>query len=45
MQVDFIPEEDIEAEANYLIRSFEAKHGSIKGYAVPVEDIAELHLG
>jgi len=45
MKVDFIEEADIEAEANYLIKLYEAKYGSIQGYMVPVEEIAELTLG
>lgn len=45
MKVDYIPEQRIEAEAEHLIKSFEFNHGKIVGYKIPVEDIAELHLG
>lgn len=45
MKVNYIEEADIEAEANHLIKLFEAKHGSIHGYMIPVEDIAEQTLG
>jgi len=45
MKVDYIEESDIEAEANHLIKMYEAKHGSIEGYMIPVEEIAELTLG
>ena len=45
MKVNFIEEFDIESEANHLIKLYESKHGSIDGYMIPVEEIAELTLG
>lgn len=45
MKVVYLPEEEIEAEASNLLKSFEAKHGKIKKYAIPIEEIIECHLG
>ena len=45
MQVPFIEETEIEAEAYYLIELYEKKHGIIHGYTIPTDEIAELTLG
>jgi len=45
MQVKFLHDKVIEAEAEHLLKSFEAKQNKVIGYKIPVEDIAELHLG
>lgn len=45
MKVHYIEESDIEAEANHLIKLYEAKYGKIQGYMIPVDEIAELTLG
>jgi Zn-dependent peptidase ImmA (M78 family) len=45
MKVVYLPEEDIEAQALHLLKSYEAKHGTVKGYAIPIEEIIENHLG
>ena len=45
MKVHYIEEADIEAEASHIIKLHEAKHGSILGYMIPVDEIAELTLG
>jgi Zn-dependent peptidase ImmA (M78 family) len=45
MKVSFLKESEIEAEANHLIKLYEAKKGNIQGYMIPVDEIAELTLG
>ena len=44
-QVPFLPDADIEAEANKLLKSFEGRYGAIKTIATPLEEIVENHLG
>lgn len=43
--VPYLSDADIEAEANMLLKSFEAKHGTIQTAATPLDEILETHLG
>lgn len=43
--VPYLSDADIEAEANMLLQSFEAKYGSIQAAATPLDEILENHLG
>lgn len=45
INVDFLQEASIEQEAEHLLKSYEAKYGKVQGFHIPVEEIAELHLG
>lgn len=45
IEVPYLSDEDIEAEANSVLRSFEAKYGIIQSVAVPLDEIIESHLG
>lgn len=45
MKVSFLRESEIEAEANHLIKLYEAQEGKIQGYMIPVDEIAEFTLG
>ena len=45
MQVAYVRKSEIEREANHLIKCYEAKHGKINDYIIPVEEIAEFQLG
>ncbi len=43
--VPYLSDADIEAEANMLLKSFEAKYGTIQTTATPLDEIIENHLG
>lgn len=43
--VPYLPDADIETEANMLLKSFEAKYGTIQTPATPLDEIIENHLG
>lgn len=43
--VPYLSDADIEAEANMLLKSFEAKYGTIQTAATPLDEIIENHLG
>ena len=43
--VPYLSDADIEAEANMLLKSFEAKYGTIQAAATPLDEIIENHLG
>lgn len=45
MEVPFLSDADIEAEADMLLHSFEQKHGAIQTVATPLDEIIENHLG
>lgn len=45
IEVPYLSDEDIEGEANSVLRSFEAKYGVIQSVAVPLDEIIESHLG
>lgn len=45
IDVPYIPLDEIEREANHLLRSFEAKYGTIQTLATPLDEIAENYLG
>lgn len=45
IDVPYISFDDIEREANHLLLSFEAKHGTIQTLATPLDEIAEIYLG
>ena len=42
--VPYLSDADIEAEANMLLQSFEAKYGTIQTAATPLDEIIENHL-
>ena len=45
IDVPYIPLDEIEREANHLLRSFEAKYGTIQTLATPLDEITENYLG
>lgn len=44
-EVPYLSDADIETEANMLLKSFEAKYGTIQTAATPLDEIIENHLG
>ncbi len=43
--VPYLSDAEIEGEANMLLKSFEAKYGTIQTAATPLDEIIENHLG
>jgi hypothetical protein len=44
-KLPFLTDQDFEDEAALLLAKFGQKHGEVAAPAVPVDEIAELHLG
>lgn len=45
IDVPYMSVDEIDHEANHLLRSFEAKYGTIQTLATPLDEIAETYLG
>ena len=45
IKVDYMSDEEIEFEANNLLKSFQARYGTIQTPHTPLDEIIENHLG